>query len=270
MDCPNNHGKMELKRLTKEVQFRGRLVKYRPEHFVCRSCGLVADDLKLAASNQKALSDAYRRTIGLLSGEEIVEGRKKLGWNQEQLAKAASVGIASVKRWEGGLIQTKSMDAILRRALTGKETLRDTYTGNRGRVSLPRIKLVLGEFGKVLGRKILRSSNTGVLYAGKYLFYADMIAFREVGQSMTGSSYAAMPHGPQLDNYRELVESIQAADERDADPLTDQEKRIISRIAKAFPYDQAIYGAVHKEKVVKNKKPGEHIVYTEAERLRQL
>ncbi len=270
MDCPNNHGKMELKRLAKEVPFRGRMVKYRPEHFVCRSCGLVADDWKLAASNQKALSDAYRRMVGLLSSEEIVEGRRKLGWNQEQLAKAASVGIASIKRWEGGLVQTKSMDAILRRALTGKETLGDTYTGNRGRVSLPRIKLVLGEFGKVLGRRILRSSNTGVLYAGKYLFYADMLAFRELGQSMTGASYAAMPHGPQLDNYRELVESIQAADERDAESLTDQEKRIISRIAKAFPYDQTIYGAVHKEEVFKNKKPGEHIVYTEAERLRRL
>ena len=270
MDCPNNHGKMELERLAKEVPFRGRLVKYRPEHFVCPSCGLVTDDWKFAASNQKALSDAYRRTIGLLSGEEIVEGRKKLGWNQEQLAKAANVGIASVKRWEGGLIQTKSMNAILRRALSGKETLKDTYTGNRGRVLLPRIKLVLGEFGRVLGRKILRSSNTGVLYVGKYLFYADMIAFRELGQSMTGASYAAMPHGPQLDNYRELVDSIQVADEREAEPLTDQEKRIINRIAKAFPNNQSIYKAVHKEAVFTSKKPGEHILYTEAEALRQM
>lgn len=270
MDCPNNHGKMEMKRVPKEVTFRGRPVKYRPEHFVCRSCGLVADDWKLAASNQKALSDAYRRTVGLLSGEEIVEGRKKLDWNQEQLAKAANVGIASVKRWEGGLIQTKSMDTILRRVLTGKETLRDTYTGNRSRVSLPRIKLVLGEFGKALGRKILRSSDKGVLYAGKYLFYADMIAFRELGQSMTGASYAAMPHGPQLDNYRELVDSIVAAGEREAEALTDQEKRIIRRIAKAFPDDQSIYRAVHEEEVFKNKKPGEHILYTEAERVLEM
>ncbi|MGE5842279.1 MAG: type II TA system antitoxin MqsA family protein [Deltaproteobacteria bacterium] len=270
MDCPNNHGKMELKRLAKEVPFRGRLVKYRPEHFVCHSCGLVTDDWKLAASNQKALSDAYRRMADLLSSEEIVEGRRKLGWNQEQLAKAANVGIASIKRWEGGLVQTKSMDAILRRALTGKETLRDTYTGNRGRVSLPRIKLVLGKFGKALGRKILRSSNTGVLYVGKYLFYADMIAFRELGQSMTGASYAAMPHGPQLDNYRELVSFIQEADEKESEPLTDQENRIIEWVAKAFPNDQSIYKAAHKEEVFRDKKPGEHILYTEAERLRQL
>lgn len=270
MDCPNKHGKMELKRVPREVTFRGISVKYRPEHYVCRSCGLVADDWKLAASNQKALADAYRRTVGLLSSEEIVEGRKKLGWNQEQLAKAASVGIASVKRWEGGLIQTKPMDTILRSVLTGKETCKDSYTGNRSWVSLPRIKLVLGEFGKALGRKILRSSDKGVLYAGKYLFYADMIAFRELGQSMTGASYAAMPHGPQLDNYRELVDSIQAADEREAEALTDQEKRIIRRIAKVFPSDQSIYRAVYEEDVFKSKKPGEHILYTNADGLRQV
>ena len=76
-----------------------------------------------------------------------------------------------------------------------------------------------------------------------------MIAFRVLGQRMTGASYAEMPHGPQLDNYRELVGSIQAADEKEAEPFTDQEKRIIRRIAKAFPNDQAIYKAVHKEEV---------------------
>jgi putative zinc finger/helix-turn-helix YgiT family protein len=270
MDCPNNHGKMELKRLPKEVTFRGRSVKYFAEHFVCASCGLAVDDWKLAVNNQKALSDEYRRTRGLLSGKEIVETRKKLGWNQEQLAKAANVGIASVKRWEKGLIQTKSMDTILRRVLTGKEILTDNYTGNRGKVSLPRVKLVLDEYEEILGRKILRPSNRGVIYAGKYLFYADMLAFRELGQGMTGASYAAMPHGPQLDNYKELVGSIQAANEGEAEPLTDQEKRIIRRIAKTFPTDQSIYRAVHKEEVFKSKKPGEHILYTEAERLCQI
>jgi hypothetical protein len=79
-----------------------------------------------------------------------------------------------------------------------------------------------------------------------------------------------MPHGPQLDNYRELASSIQAADETEAEPLTDQEKRIIRRIAKTFPNDQSVYKAVHEEEVFKNKKPGEHILYTEAEHLLEM
>jgi len=84
MDCPNNHGKMELKRLPKEVTFRGRLVKYRPEHFVCRSCGLVADDWKLAASNQKALADSYRREVGGDAQDGGMRRRRKDGlWRLE-------------------------------------------------------------------------------------------------------------------------------------------------------------------------------------------
>ena len=59
----------------------------------------------------------------LLTGEQIVEGRKKLSWTQEDLARAANVGIASIKRWETGQIQTKAMDDILRRVLAGKRRL---------------------------------------------------------------------------------------------------------------------------------------------------
>lgn len=34
-----------------------------------------------------------------------------------------------------------------------------------------------------------------MLYAAKYLWYADMVAFRDLGRSITGASYAALPMG---------------------------------------------------------------------------
>jgi transposase len=40
---------------------------------------------------------------------------------------------------------------------------------------------------------------------------------------------------------------------------------ILARIAKAFPSDQKIYGAAHKEQAYTNKKHGELIPYTDAE-----
>jgi putative zinc finger/helix-turn-helix YgiT family protein len=126
MDCPNQHGRMKLRGMAREVPFRGERVKFRAQHFVCPECGIEADDLNLAAANQKALSDAFQRAAKLLTGEQIVEGRKKLKWNQEDLAKAANVGIASIKRWETGQIQTRAMDDVLRRALSG-----DTPTNPR-------------------------------------------------------------------------------------------------------------------------------------------
>ena len=131
MDCPNDHGRMQLKSLTKELPIRGKRIKFRAQHYVCPECGIEADDLGLAAKNQKALSDAYRSAVKLLTGEQIIEARKKMGWTQERLARAANVGVASIKRWETGQIQTKAMDDILRRVLAGGTNVTDIYTGNR-------------------------------------------------------------------------------------------------------------------------------------------
>jgi putative zinc finger/helix-turn-helix YgiT family protein len=264
MECPNNHGRMALKTMVKEVPFRGKRIKFRAQHFVCPECGIEADDLDLAAANQKALSDAYRSSAKLLTGGQIADGRKKRNWTQEDLAKAANVGIASIKRWETGQIQTKAMDDVLRRALSGETTCADPYTGNRP-LSLARIKLVLGRLSLLLCRKMLKSPADKLLYAAKYLWYGDMIAFRETGQGMTGATYAALPHGPQLNNYRDLIPLIKDADETETEPLTDHEERILARIAKAFPGDQKIYGAAHKEQAYTIRKHGELIPYTDAE-----
>ena len=38
------------------------------------------------------------------------------------------------------------------------------------------------------------------LYAAKFFWYADMLAFRDLGSSMTGAGSAALPLGPQLNN----------------------------------------------------------------------
>jgi hypothetical protein len=175
-----------------------------------------------------------------------------------------NVGIASIKRWEGGTIQSKSMDHALRIALGG-QSAGDSCTGNRA-FSIPRIKLVLKEFESVLGKHILKK-NDKMLFAAKYLWYADMVAHRERGESMTGSTYAALPYGPQLNNYKDLIEDIIRADESEAEPLSREEKRIITRIAMNFPKERMAYDAAHKEKVWKRQPNGAIIPYTESAEL---
>jgi putative zinc finger/helix-turn-helix YgiT family protein len=270
MNCPNEHGEMVLKTSTKEVTFRNKLIKYPARNYVCPKCGIEADDIALAAENQRKISDAYRKAAKLLTSEQIVNGRKKLKWSQEQLAKAMNVGIASVKRWETGQIQTKPMDDILRRVLSGDAPMGDLYTGNRS-LSLPRIKLVLNRFTDLLGREMLKEDpNDKLLYEAKYLWYADMIAYRETGQSMTGATYARLPQGPQLNNYKDLIPMIRKSNESKADPLTDYELRIISRVAAVFPDNQKIYRAAHKEKAYTNRTDGELIPYNDAESIKAL
>ena len=67
---------------------------------------------------------------------------------------------------------------------------------------------------------------------------------------MTGATYAALPYGPQLNNYRDLLDAIQKADENVAEPLTRDELRIIEGIASAFPSERMAFDAAHPGKCV--------------------
>jgi len=265
MYCPNGHGKMMVKQAKKQITFRGVNLIVPIEQYVCTVCGMETGTVNQTADIQKAISDAYRKAVSLLTGQEIVVKRKKLKLTQEALAKRMNVGIASIKRWEGGTIQSKSMDHALRIALRG-ESIGNHFTGNRD-FSIPRIKLVLKEFASVLGKKILKK-NDKMIFAAKYLWYADMVAHKEAGESMTGSTYAALPYGPQLNNYKDLIDDITKADESKAEPLSPEEKRIITRIALKFPEERMVYDAAHKEKIWKKQPNGAIIPYTDSAQLK--
>ena len=257
---------MVLRKVKKQMTFRGVKIVVPTEQYRCPVCGVEAATVNQTARIQKAIAEAYRKSVKLLTGDEIVEKRKKWGLTQDALAKRMNVGIASIKRWEGGTIQSKSMDHALRIAFGG-QSAGDSCTGNRT-FSIPRIKFMLKEFESVLGRHILKK-NDKMLFAAKYLWYADMIAHRETGESLTGSTYAALPYGPELNNYKDLIEDIMTIHQT-AKPLSPEENRIITRIALTFPEERMIYEAAHKEKIWKKQPNGAIIPYTESAELTAL
>ena len=267
MKCPNDDQEMQLTELQKKVQFRGIEINYPAEAYVCSRCGLEAGTITQTAHIQSRISNAYRKKSGLLTGEEIARKRKAARLTQEDLAHRMEVGIASIKRWEGTQIQSKSMDKALRQALENC-SCGDKYTGNKD-FSISKVKLVLRTFERFLDRQILRV-NDKLLYAAKYLWYADMIHFRETGESITGATYAALPLGPLLNNYTDLVKPILAADESEAEPLTADEERAIERVALTFPQNRAVFDAAHREQVWSEKAAGRPIPYTDAERMTEI
>lgn len=115
-NCFNDH-EMLLKTLNKKVEFRGETIEYSIEVYVCDACNLEVADLKQSSEIQKTIADAYRKKVGLLTGQEIIDLRKQKKLSQQELADLAGVGVASIKRWETGAIQTKPMDIILKHYL---------------------------------------------------------------------------------------------------------------------------------------------------------
>lgn len=268
MNCPRGHGNMSLENIEKTVIFRGVEVFLEAETYVCPVCGIEAGRPETAGAIQRAVADAYRKKVNLLSGEEIISLRKARRLSQQALADLMNVGVASIKRWETGLIQSKAMDHALRVHLQSDSSQGDRYTGNRG-FSIGRIKLVLQAFEKKLGKRFLKKGDK-MLFAAKYLWYADMVAFRELGCSMTGATYAALPYGPQLNNYRDLVDEVKRADEAQEEPLSDNELQIIDRIAGAFSVERMVYDASHREQVWIRKPFGAAILYTESAELKEI
>ncbi|MBW2561450.1 MAG: DUF4065 domain-containing protein [Deltaproteobacteria bacterium] len=267
LTCPKDNNEMRLHKNVKNVTFRGTDVQYEAECFVCPVCNTEAATVKQASAIQKSISDAYREKVGLLSGEEIRKRRKKLEISQQELADRTKVGIASIKRWEGSQIQTKSMDKAVRDALGGKAG-GDIYTGNR-EFTLGRIRLLLNHFETSFGRPMLKENDRG-LYAAKYAWYADMIAYRDYGESISGSTYAALPQGPQINNYRDLIDEIKHEDTSCVDPLTTEEAKIVRKIVMAFPKNRDVYAAAHREIIWKEKTTGALIPYSDAIRLTEL
>jgi len=268
VECPNGHGPMVQISEDERVTFRGMELTVNTQGYKCSVCGIKTATIEQSAETQKTIGDTYKKKRGLITSDEMRECRNQLGITQQQLADKLNIGIASIKRWEGGLIQSKSMDRLLRKELNCVIDGEDPYTGNR-ELSLPRIKLVLMEFGKRLGRKLLKEGDKG-LFAAKYVFYADMDAYRKLGASMTGARYALLPQGPQLDNYRDLIDEIIESDENETDPLENEEIDIIQKIAEKFPEKWDAFNASHREEVLKNIKIGGPIYYTYANNLTEI
>ena len=265
--CPNGHGPMSLKNNEKTITFRGEELTLPVEVYICEKCNLEVGTIDQAAVIQKMISDAYRLKVGLLTGEEIREKRGKLNLSQKDLAKRAGVGIASIKRWENGFIQTRSMNSALLAAFNDIH-IGNKYTGNRA-LSTSRIKLVMKELEKETGFKFLEEGDK-LLFDVKYLWYADMLAYYKLGRGLTGATYAALPYGPQLNNYRDLIEIIRNDDETKAEPLDPEEKKIILRVALTFRSKQSVYDASHREEILKQKSHGSLIPYSDAAKLKEI
>ena len=68
LNCPNDHGTMVIRKTNKNTNFRGVDINFQIAHYVCPVCGVEGGSVKQAAATQRAIADAYRKAIDLLTG----------------------------------------------------------------------------------------------------------------------------------------------------------------------------------------------------------
>jgi HTH-type transcriptional regulator/antitoxin MqsA len=101
-----------------EFQRNGQSFTADVEYSVCRQCGdevIFAEQIK---RNDCILRDAWRKIDGLLTAQEIVDLRNKLGLTQQDAAKVFGGGVNAFSKYERSeVIQSVAMDKLMRAAL---------------------------------------------------------------------------------------------------------------------------------------------------------
>ena len=99
---------------TVDAELKGEHVSVTLNVPQCMNCGRVVILGRHSRAYHRAVSEAYRRKMGLATIEEIDGLRRNLKMTWPEFASYVSVGIATLKRWKRGEIQTQALDRLVR------------------------------------------------------------------------------------------------------------------------------------------------------------
>lgn len=109
-------GKLSERVITEVFTYKEQECKIADYHiFKCDQCAEEFVSPKTLRESEKALTDFRRNIDGLLTSDEIIAIRKKLGATQKELAEMLEVGEKTFARYENGQVtQSRAMDFTLR------------------------------------------------------------------------------------------------------------------------------------------------------------
>ena len=223
---------------------RGMKLEFPVKVEVCTECG---QDLYDEASDDDLVTRAYaayRVEKGLLGPDEIVAIRNRYQLSQKSLATLLGMSEATINRYENGALQDDTHDSALRLAAS-PENIKGLLDRRGHLLSDWQRKRAVDAVEAELSSRIRSitwmmpqgaTERTGmrefdydryaavviwfcvaldVVYRtqmNKLLFYADFLAFRHFGRSITGAAYRKIQYGPVPADYGGLEDALEADD----------------------------------------------------------
>jgi HTH-type transcriptional regulator/antitoxin MqsA len=134
--CPIcNIGQLQILTATESIKYKGCFLPVNLEYALCPNCNeemILTEQIK---RNDCRTRDAWRKFDGLLTSDEIIALRNKLGITQQQAAQMFGGGVNAFSKYERGEItQSEAMDKLMRLAL--EESSVDVATWLKSKASV--------------------------------------------------------------------------------------------------------------------------------------
>ena len=95
--------------------FKDVRVEYPARYFYCENADQFFSDENMITENDISMKNAYRKEVGLLTGNEIIDIRCRYGITQSDLCLLLGWGGKTVTRYESHQVQDVAHDTILRK-----------------------------------------------------------------------------------------------------------------------------------------------------------
>lgn len=228
------------------LNFRKEEFTVKQRFYLCEDSGERFTSTQLDELNLSLVYNAYRAKHHILSLEEIKETREKYGLSAVKMSEILGFGPNSYGLYERGEIPSLANSKLLKLASDPEsffQLVNDWEIDNAGTKSklLEKVNKMIDEesetdflenylignsqFSELTGYRkpsLSRLKEMVVFFAhkvpsyktkmNKLLFYADFLCFRELGVSMSGARYKAIPYGPVPDKFQTLFENLAETD----------------------------------------------------------
>jgi len=186
-------------------------------------CAVCDEELYLphvSDETQKAFLNAYRVDHQLLTVDEMIEIRKKIGLNQRDFSRLLGFGEITISRYELGSLPNKNNSSRIKKSLD-KKYLEEKYEENKSLMSIEGHRAVeeyLHYKNNLRGKvnynqdKFFELTLLFIEEANKHneqmtetklnklLFYTDFNHYLKLNKGITGSSYLKLQYGPVPNN----------------------------------------------------------------------
>jgi len=243
MKSPITGKEMSLLKEIRKLLFRKDEFEVNYHFFKCKDSGECFTTTQLDELNINQLHNQYRVKYKLPFPDEIKLIREKYNLSASKMSEVLGFGINSYRNYEAGEIPIQSSARLIQLADDSIEfkrlvELSDAFDGKSLSRVLQRIESVIKEQNSVKFKMQLvdyflgshkPSSNSGyklpnidkftemIVYfteklqpwktkLNKLLFYADFTMYSQIGFSISGAQYRAIPMGPVPNNFQSIFE----------------------------------------------------------------